>query len=105
MERPNLFELIKTISSFVELIAGGFTVYDRTARGRLIVTITHRNDYYGKCQSYLRTSTKRLVILRATHHFGSIFSFFRSKRNIIYRGTIDTSKYVLYQPQATPLNY
>jgi hypothetical protein len=43
MEPPivDTFELLKTIGSFVGLLTGAFTLYDRTARGRPIATITY----------------------------------------------------------------
>jgi hypothetical protein len=39
-----LFELIKTIGSFVGLLAGAFTLYDRIAKGRPIATITYKEE-------------------------------------------------------------
>jgi hypothetical protein len=41
-----LFELIKTIGSFVGLLAGAFTLYDRIAKGRPIANITYNGGGY-----------------------------------------------------------
>jgi hypothetical protein len=35
-----MFELLKTIGSFVGLLTGAFTVYDRVAKGRPVATLT-----------------------------------------------------------------
>jgi hypothetical protein len=52
-----VFELLKTIGSFVGLLTGAVTVYDRLAKGRPIATITYEKA------TLIRSSKLRSITL------------------------------------------